>query len=960
MRLPTATYRLQFNASQTIAAVRSMLPYLEALGVSDLYASPISAARAGSNHGYDVVDPRRVNPELGTLDELRDLGHALRERGMGMILDLVPNHMCISDPANVWWQDVLENGPASPYASWFDIDWNPPKPDLRNKVLFPMLGAQYGWALEQHELIVGLDEPEGAFRLHYGPLVVPLAPKSWIHILEPALARLHERRGADAADVLELESILTAIGHLPSRSDLKPEQLRERQREKRIIKRRLTALLAASPHARDAVEDSLAGLNGGRDDPTELARLERLLDEQAYRLSFWRVAVDEINYRRFFDVNELAAIRVEDPQVFRAVHELTFQLVREGVVTGLRIDHVDGLRDPHGYLRDLQRELARAPGTGDKGEPFYVVVEKILLGDERLPDAWPVAGTTGYETLGLLDRVLTDPAGEASLRATWERFTRSTPYYDDVAYLSRKLVLEASLSSELTVLARKLDRISEQHRYTRDFTLNGLQDALREIIASFPVYRTYCRDDEPVTETDREVIARAVEDALRRNPATNASLFEFIGVLLMLEPPPGLSEAQLEQRRDFAYRTQQLTSAVMAKGTEDTAFYRWFPLASLNEVGGEPDRFHIPLERFHDANRERVRRAPAGLVATSTHDTKRSEAVRARIRVLSELPDEWSAAVARWHEWNQPLMITRRGREMPDRAAEYLFYQTLVGTLPPGADGSALPDGFVERLLRYMEKALREAKVHTSWVSPFEAYEAAVRDFVTRALQPDAPSEFTRDVARFVDRVLRPGLWSCLSEVLLKITVPGVPDFYQGTEMWEYRLVDPDNRGPVDFGERQALLRALDEAEQREGPDLSCAFAARPEDPRMKLWVTSRLLRFRRREATLFHRGSYEPLAPGGERADHVISFARRVNERHVVVVAGRWFARVMEQDRAPIGRPAWSDTTVAVPRAWASERYRDVLTGAEVPATAQGDVVLVPLAEAFSRLPLALLEKIA
>ncbi|HSA57492.1 MAG TPA: malto-oligosyltrehalose synthase [Gemmatimonadaceae bacterium] len=959
MRLPTATYRLQFNASQTIAAVRATLPYLESLGVSDLYASPLSAARAGSNHGYDVVDPRRVNPEIGTLDELRGLGEALRGRGMGLILDLVPNHMCISDPDNVWWQDVLENGPASPYASWFDIDWNPPKSDLRNKVLFPMLGAQYGWAVEQHELVVRLEEQEGAFRLHYGALVMPLAPKSWTHILEPALARLRETRDPEDADVLELESILTAIGHLPSRTDLAPHKLRERQREKRIIKRRLAALLAASPDAHDAVDDSLAGLNGGRDDPAELARLERLLDEQAYRLSFWRVAADEINYRRFFDVNDLAAIRVEDPQVFRAVHELTFQLVRDGVVTGLRIDHVDGLRDPHGYLRQLQRQLGSANGE----ERFYVVVEKILLGDERLPEAWPVAGTTGYDALGLLDRVLTAPEGEAPLRATWESFARGTPHYDDVSYHSRKLVLRASLSSELTVLSRKLDRISEQHRYTRDFTLNGLLDALREVIACFPVYRTYCRDGEPVSETDRDVIARAIEDALHRNPATNASLFEFIGVLLTLDHPPGLTEAQRQQRRDFVLRTQQLTSAVMAKGTEDTAFYRWYPLASLNEVGGEPDRFQVPLDTFHAANRERLRRAPGGLVATSTHDTKRSEEVRARVRVLSELPAEWSAAVQRWHEWNLPLKTMRRGREMPDRTAEYLFYQTLVGVWPPGNDGSALPDEFVERLQRYMEKALREAKVHTSWVSPFEAYETAAHDFITRTLEARESAGFTQDVARFVARALRPGLWSGLSEVLLKITVPGVPDFYQGTEIWEYRLVDPDNRGRVDFGERQALLRALDEAEQREGPDLLCALAERPEDPRAKLWVTSRALRFRRREATLFQRGTYEPLTPRGVRARHVVCFGRRANDRHVVVAAGRWFARLLESmqpDRIPVGRTVWDDTAIALPREWEGERYRDVLTGRDVAATVEGDVALLPLADVFARLPLALLERIA
>jgi (1->4)-alpha-D-glucan 1-alpha-D-glucosylmutase len=959
VRLPAATYRLQFNASQTLAAARTRLPYLESLGISDVYASPLFAARAGSNHGYDVVDPRRVNPEIGTLDELRDFGAAIRARGMGLVLDIVPNHMCIADSANTWWHDVLENGPASPYAAWFDIDWNPPKPDLVNKVLVPFLGAQYGWVVDQHEVAVRLDEADGAFRLHYGGLTLPLAPKSWPYVLEPALGRLRAVRDADDADVLELESILTALAHLPSRTDLAPERLRERQREKRIIKRRLAALLAASADARDAVDASLAALNATRDDPAELARLEALLDEQAYRLSFWRVAADEINYRRFFDVNDLAAIRVEEREVFHAVHELALQLVREGLVTGLRIDHVDGLRDPHGYLRQLQQELAAATGAD---EAFYVVVEKILLDEERLRETWPVAGTTGYDALGLLDRVLTDPEGEAPLRETYDRFTRVTPSYGDVAYHGRKLVLLASLSSELTVLARKLDRISEQHRYTRDFTLNGLQDALREVIACFPVYRTYSGgDDAPLTPEDSEVIARAVEDAAWRNPATNASLFEFIGALLTLDHPPGLTGEQREARRDFVLRTQQLTSAVMAKGTEDTAFYRWYPLASLNEVGGSPDLFHRPLETFHEANGERLRRTPAGLVATSTHDTKRSEEVRARIRVLSEIPGVWSAALQRWHVWNLPLKTMRRGAEMPDRNAEYLFYQTLLGAWPPEHAGTApLPDEFVERMQRYMEKALREAKVHTSWISPSERYERAVRSFIASALQAADPAGFLPDVERLVAQVLRPGLWGCLTEVLLKATVPGVPDFYQGTELWEYRLVDPDNRAPVDFEVRQALLREIDDVEQREGRAWLCALAERPEDPRLKLWVTSRALRFRRREATLFHRGTYEALAARGPKAAHVIPFARRMNGRHVVAAAGRWFARLSpEPGRAPTGPDLWDGTAVEVPREWAGDRYRDVLSGGEVAAVAEGDVVLIPLSEAFARLPMTLLERV-
>lgn len=955
MRLPAATYRLQFNGSFTLADAHALLAYFESLGVSDLYASPIFAARAGSNHGYDVIDPRRVNPEIGSLDDLRALGAALRERGMGLVLDVVPNHMCINDPGNTWWQDVLENGPASPYASYFDIDWHPPKPDLANKVLVPMLGAQYGWVVEQHELVVRLSS-DGAFHLHYGAMSMPLAPKSWTFILQPALRSLTESRGEDDADVVELESILNAIEYLPSRTEIAPERVRVRQREKRVIKRRVAALLAASPWVRDAVDASIAGLNGETGDPAELPRLEALLDEQAYRLSFWRVASEEINYRRFFDVNDLAAIRVEEPEVFRAVHELAFQLAHEGIVTGFRIDHVDGLRDPEGYLRQLQAELAP-----DERESFYVVVEKILLGDEHLRASWPVAGTTGYEVQGLLDRVLTDPSGEAPLRAMYERFARANPSYDDVAYQSRKLVLQASLRSELTVLARRLDRISEQHRYTRDFTLQGLQDALREVIACFPVYRTYAAPNgEPVGPDDRAYVAQAVEDAQLRNPTTSASIFEFVGTLLTLEHPPGLTAEQEAERRDFVLRTQQLTSAVMAKGTEDTAFYRWYPLAPLDDVGGAPDRFHVPLEEFHEANRERLERAPAGLVTTSTHDSKRGEEVRARIRVLAEIPDEWSAALQRWHDWNRPLKTMRRTLEMPDRNAEYLLYQTLIGTWPPGQRADMLvSDTYVERVQRYMEKALREAKVHTSWINPWDTYERAVQDFVRGILAAPGASDFLPDLVAFVERALPSGLWSCLAEVLLKITIPGAPDFYQGTELWEYRLVDPDNRAPVDFACREAMLREIDEIEQRDGTALLDTLARRPEDPRLKLWITSRALRFRKREATLFHRGLYEPVAVRGARADYVVAFARRLDGREVVVATARWFARLMSNGAPPL-REAWGQTTLQVPEATADTHYRELFTGAEISAVPDGAAGRIRLADAFARLPLALLERVA
>jgi len=633
-RVPSATYRLQLNRSFNFVGASAIVDYLWNLGITDGYASPIFTTRPGSMHGYDVVDHGQVNPDLGSESEFMDLGRKLRDRGMGLVLDVVPNHMCIADPGNRWWNDVLENGPSSPMARHFDIDWNPPKADLVAKVLLPILGDQFGRVLENQQIRVEYEA--GAFVLRCYDMRLPVAPRTWGHVLQPALQTLRPDLGEEHAVVLEMESIITALDHLPLRTETDPARVRERQREKEVIKRRLDTLLTESADARRAVDASLGNLNGAKDDPSSLVRLERLLDDQGYRLSFWRVASDEINYRRFFDINELAAIRVEEPDVFAAVHDLVLRMAREGLVTGLRIDHVDGLFDPDKYLRDLQDSWAQATGReATDGRPCYVVVEKILGSAEPLRSQWPVHGTTGYEFLNLLGGLFVHPDGAGALRSVAERFTGNRRRFADIAYESKKLVLRAAMSSELTVLARKLDLISEQHRFSRDFTLNSLQDALRELIACFPVYRTYVRAEDPaVSPADRREIEIAIREARRRNPATSASIFDFLASVLLREDPDGLDEAARAERRDFALRLQQLTGPVMAKGVEDTAFYRYFPLAALNEVGGEPDRGGVTLDEFHRRNGERLQRWPDSLSATATHDGKRGEDVRARLAVL--------------------------------------------------------------------------------------------------------------------------------------------------------------------------------------------------------------------------------------------------------------------------------------------------------------------------------------
>jgi (1->4)-alpha-D-glucan 1-alpha-D-glucosylmutase len=639
-------------------------------------------------------------------------------------------------------------------------------------------------------------------------------------------------------------------------------------------------------------------------------------------------------------VNELAAVRVEEPAVFDALHELPLRLAREGVVSGFRIDHVDGLLDPVDYLR-------RLPGD------VYVVVEKVLVGDERLRPGWATRGTTGYDFLNAAGAVFVDPGSRAALAEVYARFTGSAESFSDVVYESKKLALEVALSSELTVLARRLDRISEQHRYSRDFTLNSQQEALAEVIASFPVYRSYIRTDGEIDAEDRRNIRVSLRLARRRNPAMDASLFDFIASVLLLEHPEGLDEAARAERLDFVMRFQQLTGPVTAKGLEDTASYRFHPLSALNEVGGEPEVRPRALERFHAANAERRQARPAGMLATSTHDTKRDEDVRARISVLSERPEPWREAIERWREMNRGHVTTVDEAEAPDPNAEYLFYQTLVGSWPPGLGPSEPRGDLVPRMQEYMRKAAREAKVRTSWVSPNEAYEAALGDFVAAALDSAPENPFPADLVRFLDDVLKPGLLNAVSQVVLKAAAPGVPDFYQGTELPEFRLVDPDNRRPVDFERRRRLLADVRAEAELDAPGLARRLLE-ATDGRLKLWVTSRALGLRRARAGLFEHGDYDPLAAAGPREREVVAFVRRHEGRAIIAAVGRFFTRLEDP---PTGEGAWGGTYLVLPPGSAAA-WRDAVVGHELRATGGAESCLA-LADTFRHLPVALLESV-
>jgi (1->4)-alpha-D-glucan 1-alpha-D-glucosylmutase len=952
-RVPASTYRLQLNGSFTFRDAVDVVDYLNALGITDCYAAPFLMARRGSLHGYDVVDHGQFNPEIGTEEDFQQFSGRLQSHNMGLIADVVPNHMCISDPRNKWWWDVLETGPYSLFARWFDIDWAPPKPDLINKVLLPILGDQFGRVLESRELtVVYCGE---AFCVAYFDIRLPLTPCSWPLILMPALLALKQRLPAEHPSVLELESILTAISHLPFGSQIGEAIVQELHREKQVIKNRLSRLMEADDVLRQLIDESLETVNGSKGNLRSFDTLEKLLASQFYRLSHWRVAADEINYRRFFDVNDLAAIRVEDPDVFQAVHARIFDLIERGYISGIRVDHPDGLYDPARYFHDLQTGCQTARGQGNR--PFFVVCEKILIGDEELRRNWAIEGTTGYGFLNFLNGLFVDHSKKRAVDRLYRAFTGSDHSYDDLFYHSKKLVLQVSMSSELNVMSRELDRISEQHRWSRDFTLESLRTALLEVIACFPVYRTYITGgaSAPDAEDERHILT-ALDRAKHRNRAVSESVFDFLRSVLLHHDPEGLSQDQIARRRHFVMRFQQFTGPVMAKGLEDTAFYRHYPLASLNEVGGDLTRFGTSAGFFHAKNLIRRRGWPNAMLATSTHDSKRSEDVRAVTNVLSEIPEDWYRAIRSWREMNRGWRREVAGATAPSPNEEYLFYQTLAGAWPFKPMTPEQHQGFMDRLKQYMEKAIREAKVNSSWIHPNIAYEEAVRGFVDGALGRSPQNQFLDAFMAFRCRIAAAGMLNALSQVLLKTTAPGVPDFYQGSELWNLTLVDPDNRRPVDFSQHRRLLDELDRAATQEPVALVDRMARSLGDGLIKLYVTSRALRFRRANPELFTRGAYLPLRAGGNQQAHVVSFARMLGQRQIIVVAGRFFFALGAGQSLPVGEEAWGESFLILRSELGNREYRDALTQLPVKPEARNGKFVLPLRHVFAHLPLALL----
>ncbi len=992
---PTATYRTQFNRHFTFKQATEQLNYLSKLGISDLYASPYFRARADSMHGYDICDHNSLNPSIGTPEEYEQMVNELHRQGMSQMLDIVPNHMGIGETCNTWWTDVIENGPSSLYAPYFDIDWKPLKAELTNKVLLPILGDMYGRVLENKELQIRFLPENGAFELSYYEHILPVNPRSYLFVLEYRHDELIKELGETSEAGLEYESILTALRHLPKWNDSEREKVLERHREKEVIKRRLAALCSQEPRLRAFIEQNVAEFNGVAGEPHSFDRLAELLDYQAYRLSYWRVAAEEINYRRFFDVNELAAVRVDQPFVFEATHKTIFRLLREGKLNGLRVDHVDGLRNPAAYFLNLQSRyflemcrmrldemrlegeerdrleadlLARfdqeraANPQAPLSRPLNVVVEKILGRGESLPSDWAVYGTTGYEFTNAVNGLFVDSANQKAFDQIYASFIGEKTNFADMIYQTKKQIMWVSLASEVNVLTNLLNQLSEGNRIYRDFTLNSLRNAIREVIACFPVYRTYVtRNHEKLDKRDQFHVETAISRAKKRNPTIESSVFDFMRDVLLLNYPEDLNEDEQTLWYNFVMKFQQCTGPVIAKGLEDTAFYIYSRLISLNEVGGEPDHFGITLTNFHKQQTERQRNWPYSLLTTSTHDTKRSEDVRARINVLSEMPAEWKKAVSRWARFNRRKKALIEGQTAPGANEEYFLYQTLLGIWPFGHDvmNEAAHRELIERVKAYMNKAMKEAKVNTSWINQNVPYEEAVMKFIETILDPPDPkNRFLPDFVAFQQKIAYYGVFNSLSQVLLKLTSPGVPDIYQGNEVWDFSLVDPDNRRPVDYNLRKWWLGELDQINDASG---AAELVERKEDGRIKLYVTSRALRFRQQNRELFEKGNYTPLEVQGTAQESICAFARSYNDKEALIIAPRLLMRLASKpgETGPVTGNVWAGTSLVLPNAVAGAKYQNVYTEEIIEVKEQDGKSVIVLDEALANFPLALLVRV-
>lgn len=894
MRIPNATYRLQFHQQFSFQEAEKIIDYLSELGISDIYASPIFKARMGSMHGYDVVDPTEINPELGTQEAFETLTDKLQKKDMGWLQDIVPNHMAY-DSQNAFLMDILEKGSESEFFDFFDIAWDVTDESFGGKVLAPLLGNLYGDCLENGEIQLAYDE--GSLSVNYYGLRLPVTIESYARFITHNLGQLTRSLGRQHPDFIKLLGILYLFKSIPT-------ETKGRERDDRVVfvKSLLWELQEQNSEVKAFLQKNLQSFNGEKGNPKSFNLLDNLLSEQVYRLCFWKVGAEEINYRRFFTVNELISVKVEELKVFNKTHSLIEQLVKEGKITGVRIDHIDGLYHPTQYLERLKEKIGDA----------YITVEKILELSEELPSQWKIQGTSGYEFLNYVSGLFCDRSNEEIFDRIYARFTGNNLPYEEIVVEKKHLIIEKNLAGDVDNLGQKLKRIASQTRKGSDFTTYGLKEALAEFLAQFPVYRTYIEDSQ-VSECDRHYIIDTITKTKQQLPRLVKEL-DFLQALLLREDESNLSEAQKEERRHWIMKFQQMTGPLMAKGVEDTVFYLYNRLLALNEVGGNPSHFGIAPDEFHVFNQKKCQNWLHSMNATATHDTKRGEDARARLNVISEMPEVWEEKVWTWSEINRPYKSVINNKPIPDTNDEYFFYQTLIGAFP--FTKTAIANDFfelVERIKNYVIKAVREAKVHTAWLRPDSDYEEGYLSFVEQVLDSPEQNQFLQSFLPFQQQIAEYGVYNSLAQVLLKYTAPGVPDLYQGCELWDLSLVDPDNRRPVDYKKRQLFLQEIKTKIDSNLLESIPTLLSQKENGAIKLFLTAQLLQARKTEQNLFLKGDYQPLTVTGKYAENIIAFVRQYEDKIAIAIAPRLLTRLIQPGELPLGEK-WHDTQIELP----------------------------------------------
>ncbi len=885
MHIPRSTYRLQFNSSFRFSSASGIMDYLSKLGISDVYASPIFYAKKGSAHGYDVVEPNQINPELGTEDEFNLLIDLVKKKGMHWLQDFVPNHMAFNIE-NRMLIDLLENGANSRYVNFFDIDWNHHHAGMKNRILAPFLGKFFQEALENGEIRINYDE-EG-LSINYYETRLPLKIESYADVFSFRLDKLRNKLGRNDPDFIRYMGVLFVIKSLPTAEDID-----ERYNQIKFIKGIIWELYSNNNSIKDFIDEDLKIFNGIKGITESFDLLDKLLSQQNFRIAFWKVANEEINYRRFFNVNELISLRVENEDVFNRIHSFILKLIREDKISGLRIDHIDGLYDPSTYLSNIR----------ERAKDIFLVVEKILEFDENIPGFWPVQGTTGYDYLNFVNEVFCKRKNNQRFSAFYNKFSGLNKSYEQIVVEKKKLIIQTRMAGDVENLAILIEEISSKDRFGVDITLHGVKEALEEILTHFPIYRTYISGRKN-RKTDKKYLSEVIEKVKNENQLLSKE-FQFIGSLLTKDYSEKFTIEQKDKSLDFLMRFQQLTGPIMAKGFEDTVLYVFNRLISLNEVGGNPDKFGISLNEFYNFNKKRFLNWRHSINASSTHDTKRGEDVRARINVLSEIPEEWIKKVRIWNRINRQFKKFKNNYFIPDNNLEYFIYQTLIGSYP---FNSVEIKKYLQRIKQYLSKAMREAKEHSSWTQVDTEYESAVYSFIENIFDN---SEFFDDFLSFQKKIAFFGVYNSLSQVLLKITSPGIPDFYQGTELWDLFLVDPDNRQPVDYNLRRDFLTEVIEKDTEERISYLQNILKNPSDGKIKIFMVYKALQLRNEKPEIFNEGNFIPIEAGGKYKENIIVYARNTEDDFVITIVPRFLTNIVEENNLPVDRDIWDDTYI-------------------------------------------------